>query len=126
MREDGKFLAPDGSVPAGQAVLHFLLHKCYRLIYKLQVQIEPVAESLLHIHKQLLTLQKCLLQLVKWNVQMEHEELIPYQMKLTSIVTLQKDGKFYDADGEIPEGQAILFSLIENCHELLDALRSNE
>lgn len=27
MRSDGKFLAPDGSVPPGQAVLHFLLHK---------------------------------------------------------------------------------------------------
>jgi hypothetical protein len=88
MRRDGKFLAVDGSVPAGQAVLHFLLHKCYRLIYKLQVACEPVAESLMPIYNQLLTLEKCLLQLKKWNVSLTSNEMIPYQLKLESIEKL--------------------------------------
>jgi hypothetical protein len=88
LRVDGKFMAPDGSVPPGQAVLHFLLHKCYRLIYKLQMACEPVAESLMPIYNQLLTLQKCLLQLKKWNVSLTYSELVPYQMKLRSLQSL--------------------------------------
>ena len=52
VRVDGKFIS--GSiVPAGQAVLHFLLHsivflillECYRLVYKLQSE-ETVSDEL--------------------------------------------------------------------------------
>ncbi len=90
MRVDGKFLASDGSVPPGQAVLHYLLHKCYRLIYKLQMACEPVGEALMPIYNQLLTLQKCLLQLKKWNVTLTPSELVPYQMKLSAIQKMVK------------------------------------
>ncbi|KAJ3362998.1 hypothetical protein HDU91_003172 [Kappamyces sp. JEL0680] len=129
MRSDGKFLAPDGTCPPGQAVLHFLLHKlayrqCYRLVYNLQTEMEPVAESLMPIYNQLLTLQRCLQQLVKWNVEMTSDELIPYQIKLTQINKLHKDGVFYDSDGGIPEGQTLLFEVLEDCHEMVIALQS--
>lgn len=30
-RVDGKFMADDGSIPEGQAVLHFLIHKVYEI-----------------------------------------------------------------------------------------------
>jgi hypothetical protein len=60
------------------------------------------------IYNQLSTLERLLLQLVKWNVSMTYEELIPYQIKLSSIVKMQKDGKYQDSDGDVPEGQVIL------------------
>ncbi|KAJ2991499.1 hypothetical protein HDV02_003758 [Globomyces sp. JEL0801] len=123
MRDDGIFKASDGSIPEGQAVLHFLLHKCYRLIYKLQNSCEPVAEELMPIYNQILTLQRCLLQLHKWNIELTFTELIPYQMKINYIDSLKQDGKFLDDEGGVPEGQAILFSLLEECHELIRDLQ---
>jgi hypothetical protein len=39
LRVDGKFM-DEGRVPPGQAVLHFLLHKCYRITNKLQAKAE--------------------------------------------------------------------------------------
>lgn len=45
-------------------------------------------------------------------------------MKLTSIDNLRKDGKFYDDEGHIPEGQAICMSLLEECYALLEKLRN--
>lgn len=72
-----------------------------------------------------MTLKKCLEQLIKWQVDMEPEELIPYQMKLNSIHLLQKEGKFYDQEGSIPEGQGLLVHILEECHELLETLRGS-
>ncbi|KAJ3273619.1 hypothetical protein HDV01_004228 [Terramyces sp. JEL0728] len=122
MRVDGKFMVGD-AVPPGQAVLHYLLHKCYRSIYKLQTACEPVDESLMYIFNQLVTLQKCLLQLKRWNVNLTYDELIPYQVKIQSINKLQVDGKFHDDEGRIPEGQAILFEMLDDCHELIRELQ---
>ncbi|KAJ3320445.1 hypothetical protein HDV06_005268 [Boothiomyces sp. JEL0866] len=122
MRVDGKFMVGD-TVPPGQAVLHYLLHKCYRFIYKLQTACEPVDESLMYIFNQLVTLQKCLLQLKRWNVNLTYDELIPYQVKIQAINRLQVDGKFHDEEGNIPEGQAILFDMLDNCHELIRELQ---
>lgn len=78
------------------------------------------------IYNQLLTLEKCLKQLKKWNVGLSGQELIPYQMKLQVFADLQKDGKYYDNEGNIPEGQAVLFGLIETCHDLLKDLHESE
>jgi hypothetical protein len=39
LRNDGKFLAEDGSCPAGQAVIHFLLHKVILNLSNLVLQI---------------------------------------------------------------------------------------
>ncbi|KAI8849478.1 hypothetical protein BC829DRAFT_416722 [Chytridium lagenaria] len=56
LRVDGKFLDEKGQCPEGQAVLHFLLHKCYRLVYKLQTSSEEtVADSLIPVRNQLMT-----------------------------------------------------------------------
>ncbi|KAJ3252967.1 hypothetical protein HK103_001066 [Boothiomyces macroporosus] len=114
MRVDGKFMVGD-TVPPGQA--------CYRFIYKLQSACEPVDESLMYIFNQLVTLQKCLLQLKRWNVNLTYDELIPYQVKIQAINGLQVDGKFHDDEGNIPEGQAILFEMLDNCHELIRELQ---
>lgn len=44
-------------------------------------------------------------------------------MKLTSIDNLRKDGKFYDDEGQVPEGQALCVSTLEECYSLLEELR---
>ena len=131
LRKDGIFLAEDGSIPEGQGILHFLMHKCYRIIYKLQSNMDPVHESLMPLYRQLLTLKSCLQQLLQWKVELTFNELIPYQLKWSTVASLvihpnkQKDGKFHDQNGEIPEGQAILIELLEECHEYLEQMKES-
>ncbi|CAJ0826262.1 22031_t:CDS:2 [Entrophospora sp. SA101] len=108
MRKDGKFYDKDGNVPEGQTVLLYLLHKCYRLIYKLLSSSEPIAEPLMPIHNQLQTVRKFLKEIKKFGTPFTARELYPYQMKLASIDNLRVDGKFIDDDGSIPEGQGII------------------
>lgn len=123
-RVDGKFLDEKGQCPEGQAVLHLLLHKCYRLVYILLSTSEPVSPSLMPLHNQLITLRKCLVELRRWKVSMSSRELIPYQMKLASIDNKRVDGKFLDAaTGEVGEGQGLLHDLLFQCFELLEQLK---
>lgn len=67
LRTDGQFLANGECVP-GQAVLHFLLHKCYRLIYKLQVICEAIDDSLRPVYNQLMTLVLIIFLIIRINV----------------------------------------------------------
>lgn len=111
MRRDGKFYLEGGEVPEGQAVLNFLLHKSYRLVYKLLSESEPVAEALMPIHNQLTTVRRCLIEVKKYGGPFTLRELYPYQMKLASIDNMRVDGKFLDEDGNIPEGENLWISL---------------
>lgn len=129
-RQDGKFISHNGSIPPGQAVLHFLLHKCYRLVHLIQSKSEassgslPVSEHLLPIYQNLTTLASCLSQLLKFGVRLTTEECVPYQMKLSAIDRQRKGGIFYGTDGKsIPEGQAEVVSQLEHCYQLLASLK---
>lgn len=111
VRIDGKFMV-DGVVPPGQAVLHFLIHKCYRISNKLQAKAEvrvlhlliiisqgdgiPVAQKLVPIYNNLTTLHGCLAQLVKYKILLVHSESLPYRMKLCAIEEKRVDGKVWD------------------------------
>lgn len=66
LRKQGKFYDPDGKPYEGQTILHFLLQKCYRIIYKLLSSSEPIAEALMPVHNQLSTLRKCLAEVKTW------------------------------------------------------------
>ncbi|KAI8619404.1 hypothetical protein BC830DRAFT_1104467 [Chytriomyces sp. MP71] len=122
LRIDGKFVANDADghsvIPEGQAVLHFLLHKCYRLVHKIQSMTEPVSESLMPIYNQLMTLRKCFLELQRWKVKLSMRDITMYQMKLSMLDNKRVDGKFIADDGEIPEGQGILHDLLDECYQL--------
>jgi hypothetical protein len=37
---------------------------------------------------------------------------------------MRKDGKFVGVDGSIPEGQGIVMAHLNECHELLEMVRS--
>ncbi|KAI9202752.1 uncharacterized protein BJ171DRAFT_513124 [Polychytrium aggregatum] len=123
LRVDGKFLDEHGNIPEGQAILHFLIHKCYRLIQKLQMSSEPVSEDLMPILRKLQSIRQCLMSLCRWKITLSMRELIPYQIALAAIDNGRRDGKFLSASGEVPEGQGILHELLSHCYDLLDDLR---
>ncbi|KAJ3035646.1 hypothetical protein HDV00_003586 [Rhizophlyctis rosea] len=125
LRVDGKFLDEQGSVPEGQAVLHFLLHKCYRLVYKIQANSEPVDESLMMIYNQLVTLKKCLVELVRWHVRLTTFELVPYKLRLGAFDNMRVRGVFRSPDGGIPAGQGVLHVLIDECYDLVERLEGS-
>ncbi|KAI7899411.1 uncharacterized protein BX663DRAFT_521650 [Cokeromyces recurvatus] len=119
----GKFLDEKGEAAEGQTLLEFLLHKCYRMIFVLLSESVPVSEALSPVYNQLTTVRQCLLAVKQTGAPCSAEELYPYQMKLTSIENLRKDGKFYDDRGHIPEGQALCIDILEECYKLLASLR---
>ncbi|KAF9288453.1 hypothetical protein BGZ68_000244 [Mortierella alpina] len=125
LRKNGKFVDRDGNVEEGQALLNFMLHKCYRLIYVLLSASEPIAEALMPIHNQLLTVRRCLLEVKKWGGDFTVRDLYPYQMKLASMDNMRVDGKFLDKDQEIPEGQGICNSLLSECYDILYELQES-
>ena len=124
-RVDGKFPTSDNNPASskGQAILLYLLGRCYTIIYKLLESSEPVSESLQPIHNQLSTVRRCLLDLKRMGGVDSERELYPYIMKLTSLDNLRKDGKFYDSDGNIPEGQGILNALLASCFDIMHELK---
>ncbi|KAL3234476.1 hypothetical protein RNJ44_03238 [Nakaseomyces bracarensis] len=122
LRVKGKFptKSPDSK---GQAIILYLLRRCYAIIYKLLESSEPVSESLQPIHNQLSTVRRCLLELKRMGGVNNERELYPYQMKLASLDNLRNDGKFYDSDGNIPEGQGILNALLAGCFDIVHELK---
>ncbi|CAB4434298.1 unnamed protein product [Rhizophagus irregularis] len=125
MRKDGKFYDDEGNVPEGQTVLLYLLHKCYRLVYKILSSSEPIAEPLIPIHNQLHTVRRFLNEIKKFGGPFTSRELYPYQMKLASIDNMRVDGKFLDEDGSIPEGQGIVMALLNECYDILFELKAD-
>ena len=124
-RVDGKFVATiqDGhatrEIDEGQAVLHFMLHKCYRLIYKIIVHISlnypkqqtnsdgipgspnafyglHIAKSLLPVYRQLITIRRCLFELKK-HAPWYEQDLTPWKAKLLSMGVNRTDGLFLPA-----------------------------
>lgn len=122
LRVNGKFPTASGS-SEGQSILLYLLRRCYAIIYKLLESSEPVSESLQPIHNQLSTVRRCLLELKRMGGVNNDRELYPYQMKLASLDDLRTDGKFYDSDGNIPEGQGTLNALLAECFDIVHELK---
>ncbi|KAH3901029.1 related to UPF0662 protein YPL260W [Saccharomycodes ludwigii] len=128
MRVNGKFPTSvngngDPDNKKSQSILLYLLRRCYAIIYKLLESSEPVSESLQRIHNQLTTVRRCLLDLKRMGGVDSERELYPYQMKLASLDNLRTDGKFYDDDGNIPEGQGTLNALLSECFDILHELK---
>lgn len=122
MRVNGKFPTTTGD-SKGQAILLYLLRRCYAIIYKLLECSEPVSEALQRVHNQLSTVRRCLLELKRMGGVNNDRELYPYQMKLASLDNMRVDGKFYDSDGNIPEGQGTLNALLAECFDILHELK---
>ena len=48
-----------------------------------------------------------------------------YQLALHQIDSMRKDGKFVGHDGSVPEGQGIVMAHLNECHELLEMVRTH-
>lgn len=124
-RVNGNFLDAEGK-PAdlhAQRTLLYLLRKSYAFIYQYIISSEPVSEALLPIYNQLLTLKRCLVEVQRSGGVDSPRELYPYSMKLNSIDNMKKDGKFM-VGGDIPEGQASVTTLLNECFEMAYELRT--
>ncbi|KAJ3335256.1 hypothetical protein HDU93_006059 [Gonapodya sp. JEL0774] len=132
LRVDGKFLDPEqpNIVPPGQAVLHGLLHKCYRLVHRLTEHLETLqtnsssqssdpADQL--VRNQVVTLRKCLGELKKWKVRMTGREVVPYQLKLKELDGMRRRGD--GSSGDMDEDVALM---IRECYEIIGELKIEE
>ncbi|KAI8992255.1 hypothetical protein BDB01DRAFT_832574 [Pilobolus umbonatus] len=129
MRVDGKFLAEDGSIPHGQAVLVNLLEQLFFWAHDRMVSyddhIESIRQRLLEIKKQLVRLELT----HKWTLR--QTDLFTYQHQLHDIDKLrwtERDpelkGKFLNEQGEAPEGQTVLEFLLHKCYRMIFVLLS--
>ncbi|RKF57820.1 UPF0662 protein C30C2.08 [Golovinomyces cichoracearum] len=123
-RINGNFLDADGN-PADIYVKRtflYLIRRSYSYIYYLMVSSEPISEGLLPIYNQLQTLRQRLTEVKNSGGVSSPRELYPYNLKLQCIESMRIDGKFF-IENEIPEGQADVIELLEQCYELKDELR---
>ncbi|EGF83832.1 hypothetical protein BATDEDRAFT_33936 [Batrachochytrium dendrobatidis JAM81] len=124
---DGK-LVPDGRsetsshIPSGQAMCVQLMERCYRLVRKIS-DAEPAVDPLLFNYKKLLediiSNLKSMLDSVSVGNKIDPVELHVYQEQAQAVDSMRKDGKFFDKNGNIPEGQAILHELLEEAFDLI-------
>ncbi|KAG0176005.1 hypothetical protein DFQ28_007956 [Apophysomyces sp. BC1034] len=130
-RVDGKFMAEDGSIPPGQAVLVGLLDQNYAFAHDLVIATQPdfspalqtLRERLVEIKQQLERLELT----HKWTLR--QTDLFSYQHQLHDIVKMRHDddidadpnqrGKFVDEKGQTPEGQTVLNFLLHKCYRMV-------
>ena len=109
-RVDGKFLGPNGTVPASQAVCSSLLEECFDITQEIKAQDESkrVADSLKPIFDRVTEIRKELENLAqthRWSLR--ETDLWNYTLSLQEIDKMRVDGKFMDLDRNIPHGQYV-------------------
>jgi hypothetical protein len=113
-RVDGKFLGPNGTVPASQAVCSSLLEECFDITQEIKAQDESkhVADSLKPIFDRLTEIRRELEGFAlthRWSLR--ETDLWNYTLSLQEIDKMRVDGKFVDLEKNVPQGQyvSILF-----------------
>ncbi|KAI9021114.1 hypothetical protein DFJ74DRAFT_671942 [Hyaloraphidium curvatum] len=126
---DGAFKAEDGTIPPGQAAVNTLLAQCYHIQQKLlepteglDISLEPVYAELGHCRLALLALRRK----GRDGKHIGAMELVDIQEKLRAINQVE-GGKIVPADWKtgdpVPEGQAVLSALLNECYALVDLVR---
>lgn len=115
-RVDGKFLGPNGTVPASQAVCTSLLEECFDIAQEVKAQDESkhVVDSLKPIFDRLTEIRRELEGLAlthRWSLR--ETDLWNYTLSLQEIDKMRVDGKFVDLEKNIPQGQYVsIFRLL--------------
>jgi len=109
-RVDGKFLGPNGNVPASQAVCSSLLEECFDIAQEIKAQDESkyVADSLKPIFDRLTEIRRELEGLAlthRWSLR--ETDLWNYTLSLQEIDKMRVDGKFMDLEKNVPQGQYV-------------------
>lgn len=116
-RIDGKFCDKEGNVVSGQAAVIGLLEDCYDDCHNLLATKEQVPKPLQDIFKRLQVIKTELERLVltqRWTLR--ETDLWQYEIQLSEISGLRKNGKFVDREGNVQEGQVTY--LIRHSYEL--------
>ncbi|QRV88812.1 hypothetical protein RhiJN_16830 [Ceratobasidium sp. AG-Ba] len=124
-RENGKFLGPNGEVPASQALCSGLLEECFEVAQEIRAREDDVSSSLKPIHDRLWDMRAQLEQLVlthRWTLR--ETDLWNYSQALQEIDKMRVNGKFVDAEGNVPSGQYVLLYLLRRCYGLIHRLLS--
>ncbi|KAG8745649.1 hypothetical protein FRC10_007346 [Ceratobasidium sp. 414] len=124
-RENGKFLGPNGAVPASQALCSGLLEECFEVAQEIRAREDDVSSSLKPIHDRLWDMRAQLEQLVlthRWTLR--ETDLWNYSQALQEIDKMRVNGKFVDAEGNVPNGQYVLLYLLRRCYGLIHRLLS--
>lgn len=109
-RSDGKFLDSKGNVSSGQAAVIGLLEDCYDDCHNLLATKESVPKPLQDIFQRLKAIKTDLERLVltqRWILR--ETDLWQYEIQLSEISALRKNGKFVDREGNVQEGQVGVF-----------------
>ena len=109
-RVDGKFLGPNGTVPASQAACSSLLEECFEITQEIKAQDESkhVADSLKPIFDRLTEIRRELESLAlthRWSLR--ETDLWNYTLSLQEIDKMRVDGKFVDLEKNVPQGQYV-------------------
>ncbi|CAE7055459.1 unnamed protein product [Rhizoctonia solani] len=124
-RENGKFLGPNGVVPASQALCSGLLEECFDIAQEIRAREDDVSTALKPIHDRLWDMRAQLEQLVlthRWTLR--ETDLWNYSQALQEIDKMRVNGKFVDAEGDVPSGQYVLLYLLRRCYGLIHRLLS--
>lgn len=122
-RVDGKFLGPNGTVPASQAACSSLLEECFDITQEIKAQDESkrVADSLKPIFDRVTEIRRELENLAqthRWSLR--ETDLWNYTLSLQEIDKMRVDGKFMDLDKNVPHGQYV--SIFRLCGRIRDFL----
>lgn len=112
-RVDGKFLGPNGTVPASQAVCSSLFEECFDIAQEVKAQDESknVGDSLKPIFDRLTEIRRELESFVlthRWSLR--ETDLWNYTLSLQEIDKMRVDGKFMDLEKNVPQGQYVSIS----------------
>ena len=108
---DGKFLGVGGSyVPASQALCSSLLEECFEIVQEVKAREDSknVSFGLKPIYDRLSEIRAELENLVftrRWSLR--ETDLWNYTVSLQEIDKMRVDGKFVDAEGQVPAGQYV-------------------
>ncbi|KAK6533846.1 hypothetical protein TWF281_005197 [Arthrobotrys megalospora] len=120
-RVDGNFLAPDGTIPEGQAFVNDLLQKCQFIAESILSDSLRVDPSLSDLHDDLVGIKGKLEQLMltqAWS--MRETDLFDIFQQLRRLDGLRVDDKFVGTDKTSPEeGQKFLLYLLRKSYALI-------
>lgn len=121
-RVDGKFLGPNGTVPASQAVCSSLLEDCFDVAQEVKAHDESkhVSDSLKPIFDRLTQIRRELESFAlthRWSLR--ETDLWNYTLSLQEIDKMRVDGKFVDLEKNVPQGQYVLLYLLRRCYGIL-------
>ena len=111
-----------GHIPGGQAILVTLMNRCYKLVEHIQrlgSDIDPVLFSITYRLEDLVANLASLRDSYKAGFPIDPIELHIFQEQVDSIDSLRKDGKFFNANGRVPQGQAAVIDLLEQAYDLI-------